>query len=240
MIFISGLSHYSVSMFHLANHAVFKALLFLSAGCVIHGLSDEQDLRKMGSLLYIFPVSSVMILIGSLALVGTPFLTGFYSKDCILEIAFAKHNSIANFCYFLGCSAAFCTSFYSFRLFFLTFVNPTNSYKTYIEHAHEAPIRMVLPLMILGFGAIFYGFISRDLIIGFGSLYFNSVHTNFNNFCLIDSEFLTTIVKNIPFIFTILGAFLSLLLINCYNINKEYIYELKLQNRNFYIFLNKK
>ena len=98
---------------------------------------------------------------------------------------------------------------------------------------------MVLPLMILGFGAIF-SFISRDLIIGFGSLYFNSVHTNFNNFCLIDSEFLTTIIKNIPFIFTILGAFLSLLLINCYNINKEYIYELKLQNRNFYIFLNKK
>jgi len=120
MIFISGLSHYSVSMFHLANHAVFKALLFLSAGCVIHGLSDEQDLRKMGGLLHIFPVSSTMILIGSLALVGTPFLTGFYSKDCILELAFAKHTSFGNFCYFLGCSAAFCTSFYSFRLFFFS------------------------------------------------------------------------------------------------------------------------
>ena len=122
MVFITGLSHYSVSLFHLANHAVFKALLFLSAGCVIHGLSDEQDLRKMGGLLNLFPISYVMILIGSLALVGFPFLTGFYSKDCILELAIAKHNTVGNFCYFLGCCAAFCTSFYSFRLVFLTFV----------------------------------------------------------------------------------------------------------------------
>jgi len=96
MVFVSGLSHYSVSIFHVANHAVFKALLFLSAGCVIHGLSDEQDLRKMGGLLNILPVSYTMILIGSLALVGTPFLTGFYSKDCILELAVAKHTTIGN------------------------------------------------------------------------------------------------------------------------------------------------
>jgi NADH-ubiquinone oxidoreductase chain 5 len=184
-------------MFHLANHAVFKALLFLSAGCVIHGLSDEQDLRKMGGLLHIFPVSSIMILIGSLALVGTPFLTGFYSKDCILELAFAKHNFFGNFCYFLGCSAAFCTSFYSFRLFFLAFVNPTNTFKKYVEKAHEAPFKMVLPLLVLGLGAIFYGFLTRDLMIGLGSNYFNSISTNFNNFNIIDSEFLPTVIKNI-------------------------------------------
>jgi len=96
MIFITGLSHYSVSLFHVANHAVFKALLFLSAGCVIHGLSDEQDLRRMGGLLHILPVSYIMILIGSLALIGTPFLTGFYSKDCILELAVAKHTTVGN------------------------------------------------------------------------------------------------------------------------------------------------
>jgi len=192
MIFISGLSHYSVSMFHLANHAVFKALLFLSAGCVIHGLSDEQDLRKMGSLLNIFPVSYTMILIGSLALVGTPFLTGFYSKDCILELAIAKHSIVGNFCYFLGCSAAFCTSFYSFRLVFLTFINPVNSYKVYIQQAHEAPVTLIFPLFVLSFGAIFYGFITRDLMIGLGSLFFNSINTNFYNFNLIDSEFLAS------------------------------------------------
>jgi NADH-ubiquinone oxidoreductase chain 5 len=92
MIFISGLSHYSISLFHLANHAVFKALLFLSAGCIIHGLSDEQDLRKMGSLFNFFPVSYTTISIGSFALIGFPFLTGFYSKDCILEIAIAKQS----------------------------------------------------------------------------------------------------------------------------------------------------
>jgi NADH-ubiquinone oxidoreductase chain 5 len=240
MVFISGLSHYSVSMFHLANHAVFKALLFLSAGCVIHGLSDEQDLRKMGGLLHIFPVSSIMILIGSLALVGTPFLTGFYSKDCILELAFAKHNFFGNFCYFLGCSAAFCTSFYSFRLFFLAFVNPTNTFKKYVEKAHEAPFKMVLPLLVLGLGAIFYGFLTRDLMIGLGSNYFNSISTNFNNFNIIDSEFLPTVIKNIPFFFTIFGALMSLFLINCYNVNKDFVYNQKLKFRPFYIFLNKK
>jgi NADH-ubiquinone oxidoreductase chain 5 len=92
MVFAAGLSNYSISLFHLSNHALFKALLFLSAGCIIHGISDEQDMRKMGGLIRIFPVSYVMILIGSLALIGFPFLTGFYSKDVILEIAISKNN----------------------------------------------------------------------------------------------------------------------------------------------------
>ena len=242
MIFISGLSHYSVSLFHLANHAVFKALLFLSAGCIIHGLSDEQDLRKMGGLLNIFPVSYTMVLIGSLALIGTPFLTGFYSKDCILELAAAKHTTVGNFCYFLGCSAAFCTSFYSFRLVFLTFINPVNSYKKYLEGAHDAPFTMIFPLMVLALGAIFYGFLSRDLIIGLGSLFFNNIHTNFFNFNLVDSEFISPIIKNIPFIFTCLGAFFSLLLIHCFNVNKGFILDIKLLpfSKAFYVFLNKK
>jgi len=242
MVFITGLSHYSVSLFHVANHAVFKALLFLSAGCVIHGLSDEQDLRKMGGLIHIFPVSYIMILIGSLALTGFPFLTGFYSKDCILEIAIAKHSSVGNFCYFLGCTAAFCTSFYSFRLLFLTFINPTNTFKVYIQQAHEAPIAMIFPLYVLGLGAIFYGYISRDLVIGLGSYFFNSVQTNFFNFNLIDSEFLSPIIKNIPFMFSCLVSLLSLFLINCFNMNKGFIFDFKLTpiSRLFYIFLNKK
>jgi NADH-ubiquinone oxidoreductase chain 5 len=155
MVFAAGLSHFSIALFHLANHALFKALLFLSAGCIIHGVSDEQDMRKMGGLIKLFPTSYTMILIGSLALVGFPFLTGFYSKDAILEVALAKHTPAGNFAHFLGCSAAFCTSFYSFRLVFLTFINKTNAYKSYIEHAHDAPIRMVFPLMVLSLGAIF-------------------------------------------------------------------------------------
>ena len=122
-------------------------LLFLSAGSIIHGLSDEQDLRKMGSLVSFMPVSYVMVLIGTLAIIGFPFLTGFYSKDCILEIAIGKYDYIGNFCYFLGCSAAFCTSFYSFRLLFLTFVNSSsNSYKVYVQNAHEGDLLLLIPL----------------------------------------------------------------------------------------------
>jgi NADH-ubiquinone oxidoreductase chain 5 len=242
MVFIVGLSHYSVSMFHVANHAVFKALLFMSAGCVIHGLADEQDLRKMGGLMYLFPVSYTMIFIGSSALIGIPFLTGFYSKDCILELAIAKYNYVGNYCYFLGCSAAFCTAFYSFRLLFLTFVNPTNTYKCYVEGAHEADFKMIFPLIVLGLGAIFYGFMTRDLVIGLGSLFFNLTHTNFSHFNMCDSEFLPSIIKNVPLVFTLLGAFTSLLLINCLSINKNYVYDQKMLplSRFVYIFLNKK
>jgi len=155
MVFAAGLSAYSISFFHLVNHALFKALLFLSAGCIIHGISDEQDMRKMGSLVTIFPTSYTMILIGSLALAGFPFLTGFYSKDSILETALSKHSIFGNFAHLLGCLAALCTSFYSFRLIFLTFINPINTFKSYVNQAHDGSIVLVLPLLMLSIGAIF-------------------------------------------------------------------------------------
>ncbi len=243
MVFAAGLSNYSVSMFHLANHAVFKALLFLSAGCIIHGLADEQDLRKMGGLIKIFPMSYTMVLIGSLALIGFPFLTGFYSKDVILELALSKHTAVGNYCYYLGCSAAFCTAFYSCRLIFLTFINPTNVYKSYLQNAHDAPLIMGIPLLILGLGAIFHGYLSRDLVIGLGSNpFFNSTVTLFYNFDLIDSEFLHPVLKNIPFFFTIFGCFCSLLLINCLSVSKRTVYYAKTSDtfKKVYVFLNKK
>jgi NADH:ubiquinone oxidoreductase subunit 5 (subunit L)/multisubunit Na+/H+ antiporter MnhA subunit len=243
MVFAAGLSHYSIAFFHLANHALFKALLFLSAGCVIHGVADEQDMRKMGSLIKLFPVSYTMILIGSLALVGFPFLTGFYSKDAILEIALSKHIWTANFAHLLGCLAAFCTSFYSFRLSYLVFVNNTNTFKKYIDHAHDGPILMVFPLLVLAIGAVFWGYLSRDLIIGVGSSSFgNSIVNNNFNYNLIDSEFLPAALKNIPFVCTILGILLSTLLINCLFISKESVYNLKLSAsyRKAYTFLTQK
>jgi len=243
MVFAAGLSHYSISFFHLSNHALFKALLFLSAGCIIHGVSDEQDMRKMGGLIKLFPTSYTMILIGSLALVGFPFLTGFYSKDAILEIAISKNNFVGNFSHFLGCSAAFCTSFYSFRLVFLTFINRSNTYKKFIDHAHDGPIRMVFPLLVLALGAIFAGFLTRDMFIGLGTSFFgNSIFNNSYNFNLIDSEFLPALIKNIPFVFTLLGALLSLFLINCFGISKTAIYNLKISKayRTFYTFLTQK
>jgi NADH-ubiquinone oxidoreductase chain 5 len=243
MVFAAGLSHYSIAFFHLANHALFKALLFLSAGCVIHGVSDEQDMRKMGSLIKIFPTSYAMILIGSLALVGFPFLTGFYSKDAILEVALSKNNTVANFAHLLGCLAAFCTSFYSFRLVYLTFVNDVNTYKGHINNAHEGSILMVFPLLVLSLGAIFWGFLSRDLVIGVGSPVFsNSIFNNNYNYNLIEAEFLSASLKNIPFGCTLAGMVLSTYLINCWLVSKKSVFDTKMSTsyRKFYLFLSQK
>jgi proton-translocating NADH-quinone oxidoreductase chain L len=243
MMFACGLSHYSIALFHLANHALFKALLFLSAGCIIHGLLDEQDLRKMGGYIQILPVSYTMVLIGSLALVGFPFLTGFYSKDVVLEVALASPSFVGSFAHWLGCIAAFCTSFYSFRLIFLTFINNSNSNKVYVENAHEAPIAMILPLMFLAFGSIFWGFFSKDLFVGVGTSFFlTSISINFENLVLLEAEFAPTLLKNIPFILTIFGAILSFLLINCSATSKNVIFDYKIGGfyRTLYNFLIKK
>jgi NADH-ubiquinone oxidoreductase chain 5 len=138
MVFACGLSNYSVSLFHLMNHAFFKALLFLSAGSVIHALCDEQDMRKMGGLLKIIPITYVMILIGSLSLMGFPFLTGFYSKDVLLELAFGSYCFNSLFAYCLGTFSAFLTSFYSLRLIYLTFYNIPNYDILKIKLIHES------------------------------------------------------------------------------------------------------
>jgi len=169
MIFICGLSHYSIGVFHLFNHAFFKALLFLSAGSVIHAMDDEQDFRKYGSLRKLLPFTYSAIVIGSFSLMGFPFLTGFYSKDAILEIAFSKYNIIGHFSYFLGSLTAFFTSFYSVRLVYLTFITKTNSFKNVIKSAHEPNFLMLFPLLFLTFCSIFVGFFFRDLFIGLGS-----------------------------------------------------------------------
>ena len=243
MVFACGLSHYSIAFFHLVNHAFFKALLFLSAGCVIHGLTDEQDLRKMGSTIKMFPISYTMILIGSLALTGFPFFTGFYSKDLIIEAAFARYNFAGNFAFVLGCSAALFTSFYSFRLLFLAFINYSSSYKVYIQNAHEASIKMLIPLFCLSFGSIFFGFFAKDLFAGLGTAAFNdAIFLNFNNGALIDSEFIDPFFKNIPLFCTLIGFILSLFLINSFNISKSGVFAIKMSNLYFrvYNFLSKK
>ncbi|MCL7038220.1 hypothetical protein MKW94_007374 [Papaver nudicaule] len=128
MIFACDISNYSVSVFHLMNHAFFKALLFLSAGSVIHAMSDEQDMRKMGGLASSFPLTYAMMIMGSLSLIGFPFLTGFYSKDVILELAYTKYTISGNFAFWLRSVSVLFTSYYSFRSLFLTFLVPTNSF----------------------------------------------------------------------------------------------------------------
>nr|GFB38678.1 NADH dehydrogenase subunit 5, mitochondrial [Tanacetum cinerariifolium] len=124
MIFACGISNYSVSIFHLMNHAFFKALLFLSTGSVIHAMLDEQDMRKMEGLASSFPFTYAMMFMGSLSLIGFPFPTGFYSKDVILELAYTKYTISGNFAFWLGSVSVLFTSYYSFHLLFLTFLGP--------------------------------------------------------------------------------------------------------------------
>jgi NADH-ubiquinone oxidoreductase chain 5 len=169
MIFACGLSMYNASLFHLANHAFFKALLFLSAGAIIHSVSNEQDMRKFGALAPILPFTTIMFFIGSLSLMGFPFLTGFYSKDLILELALTKYTIEGSFAYTLGLITAFFTSFYSFRVFYITFVYKTNGFRRSIIMAHELPWKMAISLSLLSFGSIFVGYLTKDLFVGLGT-----------------------------------------------------------------------
>jgi len=166
MFFSCGLSNYQVSIFHLFNHAFFKALLFLSAGSVIHALNDEQDLRKMGGLLKILPFTYLMFFVGSLSLAGFPFLTGFYSKDLILELAFNRYTIDSLFIYFLGVSAAFFTSVYSMRLLLFVFLARPNLFKIIAERLHESNLNMSFSMFLLSFFSIFIGYLFSDAIVG--------------------------------------------------------------------------
>lgn len=158
-------------MFHLMNHAFFKALLFLSAGAIIHAMHDEQDMRKMGALNRILPFTYTMTLIGSFALIGFPFLTGFYSKDFILEVACSKMRLAGNAAYWLGTLSVCFTTFYSYRLLFLTFLNKINAPKQCATHAHETNAILATPLILLAFGSLFVGYQSKDMIIGLGTTF---------------------------------------------------------------------
>jgi NADH-ubiquinone oxidoreductase chain 5 len=138
MVFACGLSGYDVGMFHLSNHAFFKALLFLGAGAIIHAVSDEQDMRKMGGLKQVLPFSYAATIIGSFALMGFPFLSGFYSKDTILELAYSKYTIFGHYAFILGVFSAFCTALYSIRLIFLVFLTNPNGNRTILYNVHES------------------------------------------------------------------------------------------------------
>ena len=166
MFFAAGVSAYPAAMFHLTTHAFFKALLFLGAGSVIHALSDEQDLRNMGGIRKHVPVTYAMMWIGSLALAGFPFFAGFYSKDMILEAAFAAHTGVGQMAFWLGCLAALLTAFYSWRLLILAFHGTPRASAEVMSHVHESPKVMLLPLVPLALGAIFAGFLGYELFVG--------------------------------------------------------------------------
>lgn len=157
MFFALGVSAYSAAMFHLVTHAFFKALLFLGAGSVIHAMSDEQDMRRMGGIWKMIPFTYVMMWIGSLALAGVPLFAGYYSKDLILEAAWASHGVVGHFAYWMGIAAAVMTAFYSWRLIIMTFHGKPRASHEVMHHVHESPPVMTVPLAVLAVGALFSG-----------------------------------------------------------------------------------
>jgi len=166
MFFAAGVGAYGAAMFHLFTHAFFKALLFLCAGSVIHGMSDEQDMRKMGGIWKLIPWTYALMWIGSLALGGIPFFAGYYSKDIVLESAFAAHTGVGTFAFWLGVAAAMMTAFYSWRLLLMTFHGETRADHETYHHVHESPWVMLVPLIVLAIGAVFAGYLYFDQFVG--------------------------------------------------------------------------
>ena len=166
MFFAAGVGAYNVAMFHLFTHAFFKALLFLGSGSVIHSFKDEQDIEKMGGVYKKLPYTYVLMIIGTLALTGFPFLSGFYSKDAIIEFSYLKGDSLGFFAAGIGVFTALLTSIYSWRLIFKTFHGPYNNKENSLESMHESPLVMLIPLIILALGSILAGFLFKELFIG--------------------------------------------------------------------------
>ena len=170
MFFAAGVGAYNVAMFHLFTHAFFKALLFLGSGSVIHAFKDEQNINNMGGVWKKLPYTYALMVIGTLALTGFPFLSGFYSKDAIIEFAYLKGNTTGYYAAGIGIFTALLTSIYSWRLIFKTFHGEYNNKKIKIEETHESPLVMLIPLVFLSIGAIFAGFFFKDLFIGYDSV----------------------------------------------------------------------
>jgi proton-translocating NADH-quinone oxidoreductase, chain L len=166
MFFAIGVSAYQAAIFHLMTHAFFKALLFLGAGSVIHAMSDEQDIRRMGGIWKNVKITWALMWIGSLALAGIPFFAGYYSKDMILEAAFASHSFPGQLAYWMGIAAAFLTAFYSWRLLILTFHGKPRADEHVMAHVHESPAVMIVPLLVLATGAVFAGWLGYDMFVG--------------------------------------------------------------------------
>lgn len=241
MVMAVGLSQYNVALMHTVNHAFFKALLFLGAGAVIHSFADQQDIRKMGGLIKFLPFTYSVMLVGSLSLLATPFLTGFYSKDLILELAFGQYTFSGFYAYILGTITAGITAFYSFRLISLVFLTVPNGPKFNYLHSHESNLAIIIPLFILALFSILFGFVFSDLFVGVGSDFFgNSLFIHPNNISIIEAEFsLNLIIKLLPVILSLIGSVLAIYL---YHNNPEFINQLTDNSisRKIYGFLNGK
>ena len=215
MVIAVGLSSYNVALFHLVNHAFYKGLLFLGAGAVIHAVADNQDFRKYGGLRSFLPLTYSVMLIASLSLVAFPFMTGFYSKDFILESAYGEFYYSSLVVYFIATIGAMFTTLYSVKVLFLTFLTNPNGPLINYKQAHEGDIYMSLPLIILAVFSIFFGYITKDIFIGLGSDFFvdNSLFIHPMHEIMIDTEFAVPVLyKLLPLILTITLSVLAIII----------------------------
>jgi len=215
MVIAVGLSSYNIALFHLVNHAFYKGLLFLGAGAVIHAVADNQDFRKYGGLRPFLPLTYSVMLIASLSLVAFPFMTGFYSKDLILESAYGQFYFSGTVVYFIATIGAMFTTLYSVKVLYLTFLTNPNGPLVNYKQAHESDIYMSLPLIILAVFSIFFGYITKDIFIGLGSSFFsdNSLFIHPTHEIMLDTEFaVPTLFKLLPLVFTISLSVIAIVL----------------------------
>jgi NADH-ubiquinone oxidoreductase chain 5 len=206
MVIAIGLSSYNIALFHLVNHAFYKALLFLGAGAVIHSVGDNQDFRKFGGLKVFLPLVYSVMLIASLSLAAIPFMTGFYSKDFILESAFGQFFLSSIIVYFIATLGAMFTTLYSIKVLYLTFISNPNGPFIFYKNVEKGDFFINLPLIILAIFSIFFGYLTKDIFIGLASGFFSDnslfIHPLHENF--LDTEFAVFIFfKLLPFFLTI-------------------------------------
>lgn len=219
MVIAIGLSSYNIALFHLINHAFYKGLLFLGAGAVIHAVADNQDFRKYGGLISFLPLTYSVMLIASLSLVAFPFMTGFYSKDFILESAFGQYKISGISIYIIATIGAIFTTLYSVKVLYLTFLSLPNGNKNSYFNAHEGNLFLSLPLVVLAIFSIFFGYITKDIFLGLGSYFFsdNSLFIHPKHEIFINTEFaLPTLYKILPLIFTVSFSILAIIILELF------------------------
>lgn len=236
MVISIGLSSYNLALFHLINHAFYKGLLFLGAGAVIHAVVDNQDLRKYGGLIHWLPLTYSVILIASLSLIAFPFMTGFFSKDFILESSYGQLHFHSIAVYTIAVIGAIFTTLYSVKVLYLTFLTNPNGPINYYKNAHEGDIFMSIPLVILALFSIYFGFLTKDIYVGLGSGFFNnnSIFIHPLHEIFIDTEFsISLFFKLLPLILTLLTLGLSILI---FELSPFLVNSLKLNRVGYNIF----
>src|SRR6266403_1493539 len=207
MFFAAGVSAYGASMFHLFTHAFFKALLFLGAGSVIHAMSAEQDMRRMGGRWNKIPYTYAVMCIGSLSLAGIPIFAGYYSKDMILSASWASGTAVGRYSFCLGIFTAFLTAFYSWRLLIMTFHGQPRADEETLHHVHESPWVMLIPLFVLAFGAVFAGILAEHWFVGDarGEFWKSSILVLPQHDAIAAAEHVSWIIDYLPLVAAALG-----------------------------------